>query len=101
VDVFFVISGFIISHILMREHKATGRLDLKHFYLRRAIRLFPAYYVALGLYGVLDPLPLKNVWANLLYVNNFLPIEQQFMGWAWSLAIEEQFYIVFPIALLL
>jgi len=101
VDIFFVISGFIISHILMREHKATGRLDLKNFYLRRAIRLFPAYYVALVLYGVLDPLPLKNVWANLLYVNNFLPIEQQFMGWAWSLAIEEQFYIVFPVALLL
>jgi peptidoglycan/LPS O-acetylase OafA/YrhL len=101
VDIFFVISGFIISHILMREHKATGRLDLKNFYLRRAVRLFPAYYVSLALYGLIDPLTVKNVWANLLYVNNFLPIEQQFMGWAWSLAIEEQFYIVFPLALLL
>jgi len=101
VDIFFVISGFIISHILMREHAATGRVGLKNFYLRRAIRLFPAYYVSLALYGWLDPLPLKNVWANLLYVNNFLPIEQQFMGWAWSLAIEEQFYILFPIALIL
>jgi peptidoglycan/LPS O-acetylase OafA/YrhL len=101
VDIFFVISGFIISHILMREHKAAGRIGLRNFYLRRAIRLFPAYYVSLGLYGLLDPLPLKNVWANLLYVNNFLPITEQFMGWAWSLAIEEQFYIVFPVALIL
>ena len=41
------------------------------------------------------------MWANFLYVNNFLPIEQQFMGWAWSLAIEEQFYILFPVALIL
>jgi peptidoglycan/LPS O-acetylase OafA/YrhL len=100
VDIFFVISGFIISHILMKEHQATSRIGLKHFYLRRAIRLFPAYFVALALYALIDPFTLKNVWANLLYVNNVLPIEQQFMGWAWSLAIEEQFYILFPVALL-
>jgi peptidoglycan/LPS O-acetylase OafA/YrhL len=101
VDIFFVISGFIISHILMKEHKARDSINLKNFYLRRALRLLPAYYVSLVLYGLLDPAPIENVWANLLYVNNFLPIEQQFMGWAWSLAIEEQFYIVFPIALIL
>ena len=101
VDIFFVISGFIISHILMKEYKARNSINLKGFYLRRAMRLLPAYYVSLVLYGWLDPVPIKNVWANLLYVNNFLPIEQQFMGWAWSLAIEEQFYIVFPVALIL
>lgn len=101
VDIFFVISGFIISHVLMKEHSAAGRIGLKDFYLRRAIRLLPAYYVSLVLYGLIDPPTAKNVWANLLYVNNLLPIEQQFMGWAWSLAIEEQFYILFPIALIL
>jgi len=101
VDIFFVISGFIISHILMKEHKASNNISLKSFYLRRALRLLPAYYVSLVLYGWLDPVPIHNVWANFLYVNNFLPIEQQFMGWAWSLAIEEQFYIVFPVALIL
>ena len=37
-----------------------------------------------------------NMWANLLYVNNFLPINRQYMGWCWSLAIEEQFYLILP-----
>ena len=42
-----------------------------------------------------------NMWANLLYVNNFLPINRQYMGWCWSLAIEEQFYLMLPAFILL
>ena len=38
----------------------------------------------------------NNMWANFLYVNNFLPINRQYMGWCWSLAIEEQFYLILP-----
>jgi len=42
-------------------------------------------------------LMLGNFWTNLLYVNNFIPVQEQFMGWCWSLAIEEQFYLLVPL----
>jgi peptidoglycan/LPS O-acetylase OafA/YrhL len=101
VDVFFVISGFLIGLILMREREARGAIDVKRFYARRFVRLMPAYAVALGLYCLGRGANCDTVWANLLYVNNFLPVTRQAMFWAWSLAIEEQFYLVFPAFLLL
>jgi peptidoglycan/LPS O-acetylase OafA/YrhL len=96
VDIFFVISGFLIADILLREWERNGRIDYLKFYLRRAFRILPLYIVVLlvstlaGLYSVAQILP------NLFFVNNFVPFEQQAMVWTWSLAIEEQFYLIFP-----
>ncbi|MCP4092912.1 MAG: acyltransferase [Planctomycetes bacterium] len=100
VDLFFVISGFLIGSILFKELERTDSLRFKRFYLRRGLRLIPVYIVAmlLGLF-FLDGENAINAWANLLYVNNFLPIQDQYMGWCWSLAIEEQFYLVAPFVL--
>ncbi len=96
VDVFFVISGLLIAGLLLDEHASTGRLRLGLFYARRLLRLWPALVVAL----LLDVLLIRDhpdmTWANLLYVSNFLPIQQTAMGWTWSLAIEEQFYLLCP-----
>jgi peptidoglycan/LPS O-acetylase OafA/YrhL len=103
VDVFFVISGFLISHILMVEHQQTGTLALRTFYLRRAIRLLPAYFFVLAVVWALrmqEGWVCETLWANILYVNNFISAERQCMPWAWSLAVEEQFYTDFPLALL-
>lgn len=109
VDLFFVISGFLMGSILFGEYKTSGELDFARFYVRRFLRLIPVYVVimALGLFflhGVAGK-PVwynaENFWANLLYVNNFLPIAQQYMGWCWSLAIEEQFYLLLPACILL
>jgi peptidoglycan/LPS O-acetylase OafA/YrhL len=103
VDVFFVISGFLIAHILMVEHQKTGTIALRTFYLRRAIRLLPAYFFVLATVWVLrmqEGWVCDTIWANILYVNNFISAERQCMPWAWSLAVEEQFYTVFPLALL-
>jgi peptidoglycan/LPS O-acetylase OafA/YrhL len=103
VDVFFVISGFLISHILIVEHKMSGTLGLRAFYLRRAIRLLPAYFFVLAIVWVLrmqEGWVCETIWANILYVNNFISAERQCMPWAWSLAVEEQFYTVFPLVLL-
>jgi peptidoglycan/LPS O-acetylase OafA/YrhL len=102
VDLFFVISGFLMGSILFAEMKKTGGLVFSRFYVRRFLRLIPVYAAAmvLGLY-LLHHLHAKNFWANLIYVNNFLPVSKQYMTWCWSLAIEEQFYLVLPACILL
>jgi peptidoglycan/LPS O-acetylase OafA/YrhL len=110
VDLFFVISGYLIGTILLTEYRDSGGIQIKRFYIRRFLRLIPVYTVAMigGLYfvhnipreAVLMEFPpfmnANNMWANFLYVNNFLPINRQYMGWCWSLAIEEQFYLILP-----
>lgn len=101
VDIFFVVSGFIIGYLLMKEFQQTGSLDIRGFYWRRALRLLPAYYLTMLLCAAIVPTNINNIWANLLYVNNFLPVQEQYMHWSWSLAIEEQFYILLPALLLL
>ena len=96
VDVFFVMSGFLIAGIMIDEHQRTGRIGRARFYWRRLLRLWPALLVA----ALLDVLVIGDnrttIWANVLYVSNFVPIRQAAMGWTWSLAIEEQFYLVSP-----
>ncbi|NOQ36946.1 MAG: acyltransferase family protein [Methylococcaceae bacterium] len=101
VDTFFVISGFLIGYYLFSEYKQHQSLNLKQFYLRRALRLLPAYFAVMVIVAFVYPHNLHTIWANVLYVNNFIPLQQQFMGWTWSLAIEEQFYTLFPCLLLL
>lgn len=102
-DIFFVLSGFLITSILASEWRRAGTIDFGAFYLRRALRLFPALW--LMLLAVAFIVPLAYIASTLLYVNNwvmglgFLPIEPA-LGHVWSLSIEEQFYLVWPIALL-
>lgn len=107
-DLFFVISGFLMGSMLFEEFRKSGNLVFSRFYVRRFLRLIPVYLAAmlLGLYFCHD-LPgmdkwgnAETIWANLLYVNNFIPIEKQYMGWCWSLAVEEQFYILLPASIL-
>ena len=100
VDVFFTISGFLIASLLLQELAATGNLAVGRFYGRRALRLMPAYLAVLALYCKLGFPRCATAWANVLYVNNFLPMSRQCMAWSWSLAVEEQFYLVCPLLLL-
>lgn len=102
VDLFFVISGFLIGNILFKEVRKTGTIRTKRFYIRRFLRLMPAY-LACMIMGILlsKGTPLENwhmAWANLIYINNYIP--HSFMSWTWSLAIEEQFYLVMPLLIL-
>jgi len=93
VDVFFVLSGFLIAGILIDEREETGGLRLGLFYVRRLARLWPALAVAVLADVLLHGDPANEVWANLLYVNNLIPSRDGTMGWTWSLSIEEQFYL--------
>ena len=117
VDVFFVISGFLITTILLREAQE-GTYSLSRFYERRIRRIFPALATVLvattlaGIY-ILTPDQLaaygKSMMATMLFVSNFYlgmtanyfdpDAETQPLLHTWSLAVEEQFYIVFPIFL--
>ena len=102
VDIFFVLSGFLITKLLVEEWDLTGRIHLGKFYLRRMLRLFPALFLLL-----LVTLPfVPRLWTleALLYVSNWGFLTKQ-LGLSaimqlWSLSVEEQFYIVWPLMLL-
>jgi hypothetical protein len=101
VDLFFVISGFLIGTIIFKEIRTSEKFNFKRFYVRRFLRLSPVYIFAifLNLYFLKDfgQDDLLKYWPNLLYINNY--VSNAPMGWTWSLAIEEQFYIVVPFLL--
>ena len=111
VDVFFVLSGYLITSLMIREHETTGRIDFAGFYRRRAARLIPAYLFMLvitipfivgpaHLVGRLPwPVAVASTalyaanWAQAADVDNLGPFLH-----TWSLSVEEQFYLLWPIA---
>ena len=108
VDLFFVLSGFLISGILL-DTKDSGHY-FRNFYAKRFLRLFPVYYLYLLVTGALFPVLIRlahsslasyegNWWWYILYVSNWKPgngAHDAWLGQFWSLAVEEQFYIVWP-----
>lgn len=110
VDVFFVLSGYLITSLLVTEHSRTGRIDLPAFYWRRARRLYPALCLMLAgvtLYCLIFPVAFRVGWEVLpafFYVMNWVRAlgiyDAHLTGHAWTLAVEEQFYLVWPLILL-
>jgi peptidoglycan/LPS O-acetylase OafA/YrhL len=117
VDLFFLLSGFLICYLLERELRTTGSLNIPRFLWRRWLRITPAYIVAILLYSVVTWRPcLKWGWTNLLFVNNFLgpqlfqgrdspdginSEQTSCLGHSWSIAIEFQMYLLSPFVVLL
>jgi peptidoglycan/LPS O-acetylase OafA/YrhL len=103
---FFTLSGYLITDMLL-EAKEAGGLSLRHFYMRRALRLWPAYYFALGAAVALNVEGMRAVvWWHAAYASNILfALRQDYVPWVaaawWSLAVEEQFYLVWPVAVVL
>jgi peptidoglycan/LPS O-acetylase OafA/YrhL len=96
VDLFFVISGFLISGLLFWEYKETGAISLKRFFIRRGFRIYPPYYVFLLL---TMPLTIGRLtWADLTFMQSYFT---GFWGHGWSLSVEEHFYIILPLSLML
>lgn len=108
VDLFFVLSGYLISGLLFNEMGATGRLRIGRFLVRRGLKIYPAYYVFLA-YGtaraavaaLLSPDTnefgpfLKELWPCLILIQNYF--DGAPWGHTWSLAVEEHFYILLPV----
>jgi peptidoglycan/LPS O-acetylase OafA/YrhL len=101
VDLFFVLSGFLISNLLFTEYRSTGDIRLKRFFFRRALKLFPSFYLLLILtilYCLIWRVPFtgRSLLGELILTQNYIG---SIWGHTWSLAVEEHFYILLPLAL--
>jgi peptidoglycan/LPS O-acetylase OafA/YrhL len=110
VSVFFVLSGFVITWLLLREHESTGSISLSGFFVRRAVRILPAYYAFVVFSIALDRMygdariASAAVPALFYYTNYFNALHghpASSVAHLWSLAVELQFYVVAPLAFLL
>lgn len=123
VDIFFVLSGFLISGLLFSDHRANGRISIKRFYIRRGFKIYPPFLALLaitsavliwGFWQIRDKVSnpemfwdvfQKWLWPNLLFVQNYIdpPTFNEQLVWSinltWSLAIEEHFYLLLPLIL--
>ena len=109
VEIFFVISGFLITTLLLKEKEKYGIISLRKFYIRRILRIVPVAFLFIMVLLVLNMIFTLGITRNsfimsLLYIKN-MPIRSGQMDWYsghfWSLSVEEQFYIFFPACLML
>lgn len=110
VTLFFFLSGYLITTLMRMEHEKNGRVSIPNFYMRRFLRIFPPLYITvtiavlLGLFGVLPTnMTAQGIASHYLFFTNyqslFLPgTGAPGMGPLWSLAVEEHFYLIFPLA---
>ncbi|MGO9132776.1 MAG: acyltransferase family protein [Methylovirgula sp.] len=104
VDLFFVLSGFLITRLLLRERVETGSISLTAFYTRRMLRIFPIYYLCVFVTALAFPPDHGATLSLAAYVFNYyhpLHPAPYPMEHAWSLAVEEQFYLLWPTILVI
>jgi peptidoglycan/LPS O-acetylase OafA/YrhL len=112
VDVFFVLSGFLITRLLLVEHEQTGSVSVMRFYGRRLLRLYPALALMLVCYAAAAPflIPELDVLVHLndavlsgFYLTNVARVDGysvNYLSHSWSLALEQQFYLLWPMVIL-
>lgn len=112
VHIFFVLSGFLITYLLIEEFKLSKKINFLFFYMRRTLRIWPLYFLIIILGLFILPFFINSFsfcgsyWKNLLFLNNFDFASTSIcyapnVIIAWSVAIEEQFYLVWPLVFLL
>lgn len=111
VNFFFVLSGFLITYLLIQEKKLTGKIHVGNFYVRRILRIWPLFYVCILFGLVLYPLKkfiggdvfeVAHPWTYFVFLNNFDFMKNgapAIISVLWSVAIEEQFYLFWPLLL--
>lgn len=108
VNFFFVLSGFLITYLLLEEKEVSGKTDIGAFYMRRILRIWPLYYfvVLIGFVTIPfvqarlgQPTPEKaNIWYYIFFIGNFdVKPTSAVLGILWSISVEEQFYLVWPL----
>ena len=103
VDIFFLISGFLITYLLLTEKERTGNIAIFKFYLRRILRIWPAYFILIALTPIFIHLANEKTpdyLPNILFYNNFHAISIQLWQYPfahlWSICVEEHFYLIWP-----
>ena len=95
VDLFFVLSGFLVSGLLFKEHRKFGSISAKHFLIRRGFKIYPAFWMLIAVTVIVKLLnhrfQLAPLLSELLFVQNYGPF---WWGHTWSLAVEEHFYLL-------
>ncbi|MDR3456891.1 MAG: acyltransferase [Verrucomicrobiae bacterium] len=113
VFIFFILSGFLITYLLTSEYAASGTVNLRNFYLRRVLRIFPAFYsyllvlAGLAAFGII-PIALSHFIDAFFFLWNYKHLWDPtngpgiwYLGHFWTLSLEEQFYLLWPLTLLL
>jgi peptidoglycan/LPS O-acetylase OafA/YrhL len=113
VDIFFVLSGFLITFILLNEYNKTDRIDLRLFYVKRVLRLAPALIFLLVFINLYSQIYLDNSAAKSTFIDSIIVLfysvnwsrafgihSPYYLAHCWSLSIEEQFYFIWPIIFL-
>lgn len=104
VDIFFVLSGYLITALIVKEWQKNQTINLKRFYIRRFLRLYPALLVFLAFFGFVIVRPytisVLTYWANWYTVFNFGKFDNVEFRHLWSLSVEEQYYVLWPALLL-
>lgn len=103
VRVFFVISGFLITGLMLEERDQRGSISLRDFYVRRAYRILPAAYVFMFamIAAHWHALTWSSILSALTYSSNYFHDEHWVLGHLWSLSVEEQFYLLWPLILVM
>ena len=104
VTIFFVISGFLITVLLLEELRSQGKISIRGFYQRRIFRIFPAFYFYIALVLLANSLGYLDLYdGDVLHAVTFTMNYHHERAWAfnhtWSLAVEEQFYLFWPLDL--
>jgi peptidoglycan/LPS O-acetylase OafA/YrhL len=98
VDLFFVLSGFLISGLLFTEFKRNRTIDIKRFWIRRGLKIYPAFYTLVGFLAAISLFRTGHIARALLgdalFMQNYLP---HVIDHGWSLAVEEHFYFILPL----
>jgi peptidoglycan/LPS O-acetylase OafA/YrhL len=103
VDLFFVLSGFLVSGLLFAEYKSRGQLSTIRFYTRRAWKIYPPFYFLIAVTVLAritlgQPITRRRLLSELLFLQSYVP---GLWNHTWSLAVEEHFYLLLPLALTL
>jgi peptidoglycan/LPS O-acetylase OafA/YrhL len=104
VDLFFVLSGFLVSGLLFNEYKTRNSIGIKRFFIRRGLKIYPAFYLFLFLTGILSRIVFRTLAPATYSLHEVFFVQNYWKGvWdhTWTLAVEEHFYVFLPVLLLL